>query len=238
MTSLAGKVCIVTGGGRGIGRAIALAFARKDAELVLVARTESELQAVGEEIGEIHHRPLLVTADISDENAAVRIAKETERMFGRVDILVNNAATFGGGPVESLAVETWDRVLSVNLRGTFLVTQAVLPLMKRNEQGTIVMMASTSGKRGDPGGCAYSASKFGMIGFAQSLSAEVRHHNIRVITVNPSAVDTSTTPSVEKPHGGKGSRLCAEDVAETVVYSVLMPGRAMVREVELWATNP
>jgi len=180
----------------------------------------------------------IIVANVSRESDAQSIAAEAERIHGRVDVLINNAAIFGGGPVATLDTKSWNRLIAVNLTGTFLVTRAILPLMIPNEKGTNVMIASTSGKRGDPGESAYSASKFGMIGFAQSLTGEVRQHNIRVVIVDPSGVDTRAVPPGQKQAEGKGIRLCAEDVAETVLHTVLLPGRAMVREVELWATNP
>lgn len=238
MTDLNGQVAVVTGAGRGIGRATALVLARAGARLALVARTVSQLESVAEEVRKLGGTAHVIPADISREEDAERIHRETERVFGQTDILVNNAAAFAGGPVATLSTTDWDRVLNTNLRGTFLVTRAFLPMMIKRQQGAVVMIASTSGKRGDPGGAAYCASKFGLIGFSQSLASEVRQHNIRVVIVAPSAVDTRAVPPDQKPERGKGSRLCAEDVAETVLYTVSLPPRVMVREVELWATNP
>lgn len=238
MNPLSGQVAVVTGAGRGIGRAIALRLAEAGANIVLVARSPDQLEAVASEIRAMGREALTVPADIAAETHAVRIAEATLNRFGQTDILVNNAAAFAGGPVVSMRVEDWDTVLNTNLRGTFLVTRAILPAMIQRQQGTIIMIASTSGKRGDAGASAYAASKFGLIGFSQSLSAEVRQYNIRVTVISPSAVDTRPAGSVSKPTGGKGSRLCAEDIADTVLHTVLLPPRTLVREVELWATNP
>ena len=118
------------------------------------------------------------------------------------------------------------------------MTRAVLPGMIERSDGTIVMVSSTSSKRADPGGSAYAASKFGMMGFAMSLLYEVRKHNIRVVVVSPSAVDTQPLAPEKIPMGGPGARLRAEDIAETVLHMVSLPPRALVREVEVWATNP
>lgn len=238
MGVLTEQTAVITGGGRGIGRAIALAFAREGANVVLVARTASQIEAVAGEVTALGQTALPITADVAREADAERITSEALKAFGQVDILVNNAAAFAGGPVVSMSTADWDRVIDTNLRGVFFMTRALLPAMIERKAGTIVMMASTSGKRGDPGGSAYAASKFGLIGFAQSLMYEVRQHNIRVVTVSPSGVDTRAVPPDQKPSGGRGSRLCAEDVADAVLHAVALPPRALVREIELWATNP
>jgi 3-oxoacyl-[acyl-carrier protein] reductase len=238
MKTLNGQVAVVTGAGRGIGRAIALALAEAGARPALVARSVDQLESVARQIQRMGCETLVVPADISVESDVARLEKETEKAFGRVDILVNNAAAFGGGPVVSMTIADWDRVIDTNLRGVFLVTRAFLPMMIRQNAGSIVMIASTSGKRGDPGASAYAASKFGLIGFSQSLTAEVRRNNIRVAVISPSSVDTRIMDASSRPESGSGSRLNAEDVASVVLHTLLLPPRVLVREVELWTTNP
>jgi 3-oxoacyl-[acyl-carrier protein] reductase len=229
---------VVTGAGRGIGRQIALHLARAGADVVLAARTRPELDQVAAEIRQLGRRALVVPTDVSVDEEVENLAQAALKEFGKIDIVINNAAAFGRGPVQELPVEVWDRVLSVNLRGVFLVTRAFLPQMIQRQEGAIVMISSTSGKRADPGGAAYCTSKFGLMGFAQSLLYDVRRYNIRVIVVSPSAVDTRPVDPKSVPTSGKGSRLRAEDVAESVLHALRLPPRALVREIELWATNP
>lgn len=238
MIDLNGKKALITGGGRGIGREIALHFARAGLDVALTARTQSQLEGVAQEIEKLGRKALVVPADISQEKDVENLAKTISDKWGSIDVLVNNAAAFAWGKVVELAVSDWDKVLNTNLRGVFLVTKAFLPGMIKQESGTIVMITSTSGKRADAGGSAYSTSKFGLMGFAQSLLYEVRQHNIRVIVVSPSMVDTRVVDYDSVPKAGRGARLRAEDVAEAILHSVSLPPRALVREVELWATNP
>lgn len=238
MFDLKGKRALITGCGRGIGREIALHFARAGLDLVLTARTQSQLEAVAKEVQELGRDALVVSADISHEDEVEKLGQAVSKECGAIDILVNNAAAFAHGRVVDLTVSDWDQVMNTNLRGVFLVTKALLPGMIRQESGTIVMISSTSGKRADPGSSAYSTSKFGLMGFAQSLLYEVRKHNIRVIVVSPSLVDTRIVDYDSVPKAGAGARLRAEDVAEAILHAVSLPPRALVRELELWATNP
>ncbi|MFQ5604218.1 MAG: SDR family NAD(P)-dependent oxidoreductase [bacterium] len=190
MELLAGKKALITGSGRGIGREIALHFARAGADVVLTARNESRLRAVAEEIKTLSRKVLTLPADICQEQQVANLARTVSAEWGALDILVNNAAAFARGNVVDLASSDWDKVINTNLRGAFLVTHYFLKDMIQQQSGTIVMVSSTSGKRADAGGAAYSASKFGLMGLAQSLLYEVRQHNIRVVVVSPSLVDT------------------------------------------------
>ncbi len=235
---LEGQKSLVTGAGRGIGRAIALALAREGADVALAARTRSQLEAVAGEVRALGRDALVLPTDVGDEAQAEACVRATEEAFGHIDVLVNNAASFGGGPVHQLDPATWDRVIETNLRGPFLMSRAALGGMIRRERGTLIMMSSTSGKRADPGGSAYCASKFGLIGFAGSLFAEVRRHNIRVVVIYPSAVDTRPLAPGDMRESGPGVRMRAEDVADAVLAACALPQRALVREIELWGTNP
>ena len=236
--NLEGKVALITGAGRGIGRSIALTLARAGADLAITSRTASQLEGVATEIKSLGKEVVASSTDISKEDEVGGFVKKTLDRFEKIDILVNNAGTFRGAHVVDMPTEDWDRIINTNLRGTFFMTRAVLPSMIERSDGTIVMVSSTSSKRADPGGSAYAASKFGMMGFAMSLLYEVREHNVRVVVVSPSAVDTRPLPTEEIPAGGSGARLRAEDIAETVLHMVSLPNRALVREVEVWATNP
>ncbi len=235
---LSGRIALVTGAGRGIGRAIATRFASEGVDLVLAARTASEIASVAEEVRALGVRALAVQTDVSSADEVERLASRAERELGPVDLLVNNAAVVAGGELVAMPPEKWNEVLDVGLRGVYLVTRALLPGMLERERGDIVMISSTSGKRGDPGSSAYNATKFGLMGFAHALLYEARRKNVRVTVVSPSLVDTRPEPRGSAPREGKGALLRMEDVAEAVLFAVTLPQRALVREIELWGTNP
>jgi 3-oxoacyl-[acyl-carrier protein] reductase len=191
--------------------------------VTVAARTRREIDAVASECG-----GRAIELDLLDERSIERCVREA----GRVDVLVNNAAAFASGEVATLGVAQFDRVIGTNLRGTFLLTKALLPPMIERRDGDVVMVSSTSGKRPNAGGAAYAASKFALNGFAHALFLEVRKHGIRVVCVSPSAVDTPERGRMRE------NRLQAGDVADAVVAALSLPRRASVHDVELWATNP
>ncbi len=236
--SLSGKVAVVTGGSRGIGKFIAKRLADEGASVVIAGRTLADLKSAVEEISTAGGRVIAVQTDVSSEKSVHRLLSKTLTEFGTIDILINNAGQYMEKSLTEMSLEEWNGVIGTNLTGPFLLTRAVLPEMMEKLDGTIVMISSTSGKRAKANSAAYSASKFGVEGFSEALLREVRDYNIRVIVVTPSAVDSSERESRQILKGGKGARLRAEDVAETVVAAIKLPPRALVREVELWATNP
>jgi 3-oxoacyl-[acyl-carrier protein] reductase len=182
-------------------------------------------------------RALPLQADVRDPASVQALVESTERHLGAIDILINNAATFVSGEVSELDPAAWNDVLATNLTGAFLVTRAALPgMIRRKRGGSIVFISSTAGKRGDARGAAYCASKFGMMGLAHSLLYEVRRHAIRVVVVSPSAIDTGR--EAPDPDIVTGARPHASDVAASVIHCLGLPQRALVREVEIWGTNP
>jgi 3-oxoacyl-[acyl-carrier protein] reductase len=233
---LAGQTALVTGGGSGIGREIALALARSGAAVAIAGRGAERLHAVADEIRKQGGRALPLPADLRERQAAADLAAAVLREWNQIDILVHNAAAFARGAVVDLDPQAWDDVLATNLTGPFLLTRAALPGMIRRRRGSIVFVSSTSGKRGDAGMAAYSASKFGLMGLAHSLLYEVRPHDIRVVVVSPSAIDTrSQVPAADAV---RGVHPHAADVAATVLHCLEQPPRVMIREVEIWGTNP
>jgi len=235
---LVGKRALVTGAGRGIGREIALALARAGATVAIAARTDAELLAVAGEIDAAGGSALSIPTDISSEASVKALASTLATEWGYLDIVINNAASFARRLVSETPLDTWNRVIGTNLTGTFLVTREMLPLMRNAKGGTFIFVSSTAGKRGYGEGAAYAASKHGIMGFAHSLLYEVRGENIRVVVVSPSVVDTRRQDRARVVREGKGALLRAEDVAQTVVFACALPGRALVRDIELWGTNP
>lgn len=235
---LAGQVVLITGAGRGIGRVTAHVMARERARLVLCSRTESDLKRVAGEVSEKGAEVLTVVADVSQEADVEKLIDATMKKFGRLDVVVNNAGQYRlKKGVVDMDVSEWDNLIAVNLRGPFLISKYSLPHMIKQNSGSIVMVASTSGKRANADSSAYAASKFGLNGLAQALLYEVRQYNIRVVVVSPSLVDCRE-PDRPLKEIGKGAHLRMEDVAESILHVVTLPGRALVRDIELWATNP
>ena len=195
------RVAIVTGAAKGMGRAIVLRLAGEGADAVLAAREASPLEAVAGEVRALGRKALVVPTDVRDEASVRAMVEAAAGTFGRVDILVNCAGTTGPveTPVHEIALEDWDEVLAVNLRGTFLPTKHVVPLMLRQRRGTIVNIAGTSGLRGYKLRAAYSSSKWAIRGFTRTVALEVGPHGINVNCVAPGIVA-----------GERMDRLCRE----------------------------
>jgi NAD(P)-dependent dehydrogenase (short-subunit alcohol dehydrogenase family) len=187
---LAGQVAIVTGAGRGIGRAVAKALAGAGAAVVLVARSVRELEAVAGEVAGTGGRALPVATDVRDEPAVAALVKRALTEHGRIDILVTAAGTAAFGPVADAKMAEWDEMLAVNLRGAVLCCRAVLPAMMSQGHGTIINIGSVVTSRVLTGSAAYTASKYGLLGFSRVLADEMRPHGVRVGVLSAGATDT------------------------------------------------
>ena len=207
---LENKVAMITGGARGIGKAIAAAYAREGAKLALCARTAAELdQAVGE-LRALRAEAEGWICDVALEDSAKEFVARTFKKFGRVDVLVNNAGVMTRPvPMTEVDIKKWDYTIAVNLRGPFLITQAVLPIMMKQKSGSIINVSSTIGRGAYANFLAYATSKWGLEGFTQTLAAEARSSNIRVNSVDPGYVATKLT-------GFNGSK--PESVTDVFVY--------------------
>lgn len=234
---LKGRVVLVTGAGRGIGRALAHAFAGAGAKVALFGKTKKNLLEVQKELKDSLAPTVVLAADVSDEGAVSRALAALEQQLGPVDVLVNNAGVFASAPVEKMDAVVFDRVLSVNLRGPFLMSRAVLPGMKARRRGHIVNISSTAGRRGFAGGGAYCASKFGLAGLTEAMRYEARSSDVRVSCVFPSTVDTNLVKKAGLDFNPE-SAIQPEDIARAVVSLVAMDDRAMVTALEIWQTNP
>jgi len=204
-----GKVAIVTGAGRGIGKAIALALAEAGADITVVARTREQVEETAEEIRKLGHKALAIPADVSQEDQIKRVVEQTVSQFGKIDILVNNAgiavrkpiaplpgektSVYGGTKSEAHTLEDWQRVMDVNLTSAFLFTQAVGPYMMKQRKGKVINTSSTAADEGLPGIASYSASKAGLSTFTRCLASEWGPFNINVNAVAPGMIVTEMT---------------------------------------------
>jgi NAD(P)-dependent dehydrogenase (short-subunit alcohol dehydrogenase family) len=229
---LAGQVALITGAGRGIGRAVVERLARAGATTVLAARTERELIQVAEAVRASGAEMLIVPTDVTNELQLEALVSTVLTRFGHIDILVNNA---GGAPprtpVSKARLLDWEYTLRVNLWATMVLTKLVLPLMIERRSGVIVNICSSAGLSGKPGEAAYAAAKFGVRGFSQSLFEEVREYGIKVSTVCPGYVDTALLPPNRRVDRSKMLR--AEDVAEAVYGIVVASPRCCPVEIVL-----
>jgi NAD(P)-dependent dehydrogenase (short-subunit alcohol dehydrogenase family) len=191
------QVGIVTGGGRGIGRAIALTFAREGAHVAVVARTESEIESVAGEVRNLGVRSIAIKTDVSQEDQAEAMVQKVMEEFGRIDILVNSAGVAKHARIQEIQTDIWDLTMNVNLRGIMLCTRAVFRNMTEQRDGYIINISSGAGKHGSSRYGTYSTSKFGVIGFTQSLAAEGRQYGVKasVICPGPGNEDESRQPS-------------------------------------------
>jgi 3-oxoacyl-[acyl-carrier protein] reductase len=214
---LLGQVVIVTGAGRGIGRAVVTELAGAGARLVLVARTKADLARVAEEIGE--DRATVVAGDVTEEATAAAAVARAQEWGGRLDAVVNNAGIGWRGAIHEMPVDAWRRLVDVNLTGVFLFTRSALPVMLAQRRGHIINIASGAGRLGMAHGAAYSASKFGVIGFTEAVGLEVRGSGVKVSVVEPGSVQTTFSENTER----MGWALRPDDVAQ-VVRAVLATG--------------
>lgn len=189
--NLKGKVAIITGGNKGIGRAISIAFAKRGANIVIAARDIKTSQKVIREITKFGIRCLSIKVDVSKGQKVKQMVDLTLEKFGRIDILVNNAGVISASPIKELTEEEWDKVFEVNVKGTFLCCKYVTPVMIKQRKGKIINLSSTAGKRGSIFRTHYSASKFAVIGLTKSLAIELAPYGINVNAVCPGDVQTA-----------------------------------------------
>lgn len=182
---LAGKVAVVTGGARGIGRAVVREYAREGAVVHAIDQFGEEMEAVAADARGKGGRVTAWPLDLRDEKKVAATFAEIERKEGRIDVLFNNAGVIFFKPIEATSIEDWDRLLDINLRGPFLCTRAVAPGMKARKSGAIINMSSNAGVKGGNDESAYCASKFGIEGFSRALAIEFRPYNVSVNTVTP-----------------------------------------------------
>jgi 3-oxoacyl-[acyl-carrier protein] reductase len=221
MTTLVGKVALVTGAGRGIGKAISLLLAESGCRVVLASRSRDELEEVQSVIRGKNGGAHAVPTDLTRDDEIVRLVDSAREKCGGVDILINNAGWGKRAPVVRAKIEDWDQTLRLNLRAPMVLANLLVPHMIAKGEGAVINIGSVSGKSGEANGAAYSASKFGLIGFTQSLYEEVREYGIKVAVILPGFVDTPLIPANRQLDRSKMIR--AEDIANTVHFVLTSP---------------
>lgn len=227
--NLNGKVALVTGAGSGLGEATARALARHGCRVACLDVREAAARRAAEQID----GAIALGCDVSDAEQAARAVEQVASSLGRLDILVNSAAIDHTYSVEELTVEQWDQVIAVNLRGPFLLAKAALPIMKAQQGGHIVNVASTAAVRAWSGASAYHASKWGLVGFGRGLGVEGRPYNIRVTTLIPGGMRTNFFDRFADqgiPMPEERNLQDPANVAEAIAFAVMMPGQSVVQE--------
>ncbi|MFB5266845.1 3-ketoacyl-ACP reductase [Paenibacillus enshidis] len=236
---LKNKTAVITGAGKGIGRAIAEVLAKEGVSLGLIARTAADLEQLQASLGNTYGvKVASAVADVSDRTQAEAAVASLEMELGAIDILINNAGTATFGTVLDMDPEEWERIVRVNLMGTYYVTRAALPSMVAQSSGTIINISSTAGERAAATTSAYSASKFAVLGFTESLMQEVRKSNIRVTALTPSTVNTELASGAGLKIGDEDRMMQPEDVAELVLATLKLPQRVFIKSAGIWTTNP
>lgn len=238
MESLKGKIALITGAGKGIGRAVAIALANEGVNVGLIARTEKDLQSVAAEVKELGVKASIATADVSDINSVNIAVEKIQKELGNIDILINNAGTAAFGKFLELEPSEWENQIKVNLFGVYYTTRAVLPQMIERKTGDIINISSTAGLKGNAVTSAYSASKFGVMGLTDSLMLEVRKHNIRVTALTPSTVVTDLAKSANLINNNEDKLIHPEDFAELMIAHLKLNRRVFIKEASIWSTNP
>ncbi len=228
-----GKVAVVTGATKGIGKEIAAALLREGARVAICSRDGA---AVEETVSELSSRGEIAgtACDVSSWEDVEALFQFVEEKLGPVDILVNNAGVGHFAPVDELTLEQWRQVIDINLSGPFYCVRAAVPQMKKQGTGFILNIGSLAGRNTFPSGAAYNASKFGLNGFSEAIMLDLRHHGIRVAQIMPGSVDTEFQPGASKTDW----KLEPSEIAETAVDLISMPDRNLISRLEMRPSRP
>lgn len=235
---LKGKKALITGGSRGLGKAVAVAFAKEGIDVAITGRNEQLLKEVKAELESFGVTAAYAVFDVSDFEEVQKGIQQILADFGKIDILVNNAGIAKFGTFLEMSPEDFGSIIQTNVMGMYYVTKALLPQMIALNEGDIFNVASTAGLAGNATTSAYSASKFAVIGMSESLMKEVRKNNIRVTTLTPSTIASDMSMELGLTDGNPDRVLQPDDFAELIVATLKLPRRALIKSVSIWSTNP
>ncbi|PHQ56826.1 MAG: 3-ketoacyl-ACP reductase [Lutibacter sp.] len=238
MESLKNKKALVTGGSRGLGKAIALALASEGVHVVVTGRDEVKLSETVKEIEKTGVKASYAIFDVSNEEKVKESITKVIKDVGAVDILINNAGIGEFGGFLELSTERFEKIIQTNLFGPYYIMKNILPAMVEQKSGDVVNVASTAGLKGGPMTSAYTASKAGLIGLSESVMYEMRKHNIRVCTLTPSTIATDMSKDLNLTDGNPEKVLQPEDFAELVIAQLKLNKRALMTTASLFSTNP
>ncbi|MDQ6531487.1 3-ketoacyl-ACP reductase [Flavobacterium sp. LHD-85] len=238
MTDLKNKNAFITGAGKGIGKAVAIALAKEGVNLILVSRTKSDIDQLAKETSKLGVKTLALSADVSDINSINAAAEKAIAEFKHIDILINSAGIASFGKFLELEPEAWERIIQVNLMGTYYTTRALIPNMIERQTGDIINISSTAGLNGNALTSAYSASKFAVLGLTDSLMQEMRKHNIRVTALTPSTVATDMAKDLNLTDGNPEKVMQSEDMADLIIAQLKLNRRVFIKNSSIWSTNP
>lgn len=230
MKRLEGKVAVITGASRGIGRAVAIGLAHEGVHVSLIARASDELDSLVKEVEALGVKGLAVAGDANNAADVQRLKEQTLAKFGQVDILVNNAGVGKFGALETMTIEDYDWMMNTNMRATFLCTKAFVPDMKKRGSGSVIFVGSVAGLKGLPNETVYCSSKHAQTGFAQALDYECRESGVKVSYIAPGGVKTYFALGTGRTEGDPvlDEFLDSEDVADAVVFAAAQPPKSRI----------
>lgn len=239
MIDLKGKTAFITGGGRGLGKATAIALAKEGVHIAISGRNEKQLIETANELKAFGIHVAYAVFNVGNQEEVIHGIGKISASFPQIDILINNAGIAGFGSVEEMPTDKWEEIIQINVLGVYYVAKAIVPIMKAQGHGDIINIASTAGLKGSANSSAYSASKSAVIGFSESLMYEMRKENIRVTTLTPSTIATDMTISDLKITDGNPEKvLQPEDFAELITDILKFNKRALIANASIFSTNP
>lgn len=240
LQTLNGKTALITGAGKGLGKAMALALASEGVNLLLVGRTLSDLEKVTKEVKEVNSNlsVAFAAADVSEYAQVKDVVATLTKEQNRIDILINNAGILRVGGLLDMPIEDFEKSIATNVYGPYYFMREVLPFLTQQATSDIINIASTAGLKGSANFGAYGSSKAALINLSESVMQEFRKKGVRVTTINPSTIATDMTLNAKFTDGNEERVLQPEDLAFVVVNQLKLPTRAFVKDFSLWSTNP
>ena len=226
-----GRLALITGASSGIGEALAVSMSRKQYKVVLVARSESKLKLISDRIHKEGGDSLALRVDL-ENSGEISSLKDKIAGYGELSVIINNAGYGRFNDLENTEIEDWDRHININLRASFLICKAFVPMMKKKREGILVFVNSVAGKKGYSNSSAYVASKYGLRGFSDALREELREYNIKVLSIFPGAVNTPFWDDLDAGFD-KSEMLDVEVLSESIVSAIELPGNCVVEEMQL-----